>query len=165
MTPLARPGWFRTPMSIVPVPDVRIVKLSNPDEKLSCDHEPRSGERSLAWGVSPRMRERQNETSRGAATEISRPWLRFTRQPSICRPLRGLSKFSCAANPGAHAPGYEYVAPSELFVKCQPISRRDTQDRLGRSNGCGSLFGASASVVVTSGTGTGMGTGTKEQFS
>jgi len=30
-------------------------RLSSPDEKLSCDPEPRSGERYIAWGVSPRL--------------------------------------------------------------------------------------------------------------
>jgi len=27
--------------------------VSSPDQKLSCDREPRSGDRYLAWGVSP----------------------------------------------------------------------------------------------------------------
>ncbi len=30
-------------------------ELSGPDKKLSCDREPRSGDRYIAWGVSPRM--------------------------------------------------------------------------------------------------------------
>ena len=33
--------------------------MSSPDEKLSCDPEPRSGERYIAWGVSPRIRARK----------------------------------------------------------------------------------------------------------
>jgi len=36
---------------------------SSPDEKLSCDPEPRSGERYIAWGVSPRIRARIKEKS------------------------------------------------------------------------------------------------------
>jgi len=36
-------------------------ELSSPDEKLSCDPEPRSGERYIAWGVSPRTRARIKE--------------------------------------------------------------------------------------------------------
>ena len=35
--------------------------VSSPDEKLSCDPEPRSGERYIAWGVSPRKRARIKE--------------------------------------------------------------------------------------------------------
>jgi hypothetical protein len=35
--------------------------LSSPDEKLSCNPEPRSGERYIAWGVSPRIRVRIKE--------------------------------------------------------------------------------------------------------
>ena len=44
---------------------------SSPDEMLSCDREPRSGGRYIAWGVSPRIRMRNKRGSRGAATEIS----------------------------------------------------------------------------------------------
>ena len=35
--------------------------MSSPDEKLSCDPEPRSGERYIAWGVSPRIRAKIKE--------------------------------------------------------------------------------------------------------
>ena len=35
--------------------------LSSPDEKLSCDPGPRSGDRYIAWGVSPRIRARIKE--------------------------------------------------------------------------------------------------------
>jgi len=35
--------------------------VSSPDEKLSCDPEPRSGERYITWGVSPRIRARKKE--------------------------------------------------------------------------------------------------------
>jgi hypothetical protein len=74
--------------------------------------EPRSGDRFIAWGVSPRTGNAQPRE----------PWrgdrLRSRREPrpsalECLSPLRGFFDFS-TANPGADAPGYESVAPSEL---------------------------------------------------
>ena len=38
-------------------------RVSSPDEKLSCDPEPRSGERYIAWGVSPRIRAKKKKAA------------------------------------------------------------------------------------------------------
>ena len=73
---------------------------------------PRSGGIFIAWGVSPRNQ----------MTHMDKPWrgdrLRLRREPqssfSDClSPLRG-SIYLGPGVPGAHAPGYESVAPSAL---------------------------------------------------
>ena len=69
------------------------------DEKK--ERKPRSGDRSFA--VMPDAH---------AETQIRST--RFARSGQVCRPLRGLS-FFCPVHPGAHAPGYEYVAPPALL--------------------------------------------------
>ena len=63
--------------------------LSSPDEKLSCDPEPRSGERYIAWGVSPRIRARIKEKPR-SGDRIVAPMLSAHAAARICRPLQGL---------------------------------------------------------------------------
>ena len=48
--------------------------------------EPRSGDRNIAWGVSPRIPAPKIIISRGAATDVRTGGLRLTPQPKICRP-------------------------------------------------------------------------------
>ena len=85
--------------------------LRNSADCGSCN-EPRSGDRYIAWGVSPRT---------GNAQPLE-PWrgdtLGSRREPrssalDCLSPLRGFFDIS-TVNPGADAPGYESVAPSEL---------------------------------------------------
>jgi hypothetical protein len=73
---------------------------------------PRSGDRFIAWGVSPRT----------GSAQPREPWrgdtLGSRREPrpsalDCLSPLRGFLDIS-TVNPGADAPGYESVAPSEL---------------------------------------------------
>ena len=52
--------------------------------------EPRSGDRYIAWGVSPRIPAPNKIISRGAATDVRAVGLRLTPQSKICRPS-GLS--------------------------------------------------------------------------
>jgi hypothetical protein len=81
------------------------------------DLEPRSGDRRLAWGVSPRMTGTKKRRSRGAATDTMRLFSHLELPQRICRPLQGLRiNKRIAPIPGAHAPGYEYFAPAELFI-------------------------------------------------
>ena len=77
-----------------------------------CCSEPRSGDRYIAWGVSPRTGNAQPREPWRGDTLGSR---REPRPSALgcLSPLRGLFDFS-TVNPGADAPGYISVAPSEL---------------------------------------------------
>jgi hypothetical protein len=51
--------------------------------------EPRSGDRYIAWGVSPRIPAPKIIISRGAATDVRTGGLRLPPQPKNLSPLRG----------------------------------------------------------------------------
>ena len=64
--------------------------VSSPDEKLSCDPEPRSGERYIAWGVSPRIRAKKEKAAErrqkcGADAFGSRRSTNLSPPPGACR--------------------------------------------------------------------------------
>jgi hypothetical protein len=110
----------------VPVPDVRCKAVSGPDEKLSFECEPRSGERSIAWGVSPGTKvKRKNEPRSGDRNlelkavshiaVISVPLVSLAQERSVA-PSEGFLS-NIRPYPGAHAPGYEYAAPPALKLR------------------------------------------------
>ena len=55
--------------------------------------EPRSGDRCIAWGVSPRIPAQKIIMSRGAATDVRVGGLRLTPQSKICRPSGAFGLF------------------------------------------------------------------------
>ena len=101
--------------------------LSGPDEKSSFECEPRSGERFIAWGVSPRTKvkrkikprsgDRNLELTAVAHIAVISVRLASLVQERSVAPSGGfLSNFR--PYPGAHAPGYEYAAPPALKLGC-----------------------------------------------
>ena len=78
--------------------------------------EPRSGDRYLAWGVSPRFKSARKRPSREAATDVRALMPAAHAAGENLSPLQGSPIFPNHPDPGAHAPGYECVAPSELAV-------------------------------------------------
>ena len=83
--------------------------------------EPRSGDRLLAWGVSPRFRFAKNTKAAERRQKTKRRFLRLTPQAGICRPS-GACLHLVDSLPGAHAPGYVSVAPSALGTAPHPGS-------------------------------------------
>ena len=122
--------------------------LSGPDEKSSFECEPRSGERFIAWGVSPRTKVKRKIKPRSgdrnleltAVAHIAVISIRLdslVQERSVAPSGGFLSDFR--PYPGAHAPGYEYAAPPALklgrhsgacslwyLLGCQPRPGRDS---------------------------------------
>jgi hypothetical protein len=121
----AQPSSTRYPVS----------RRSSPDEKSSCNREPRSGERYIAWGVSPRIRTKKREeaaerrqTYRGDVrcsrhdTDLSPPSGAFILLP--CEPWGSRPRLKTCRASGAFLHLVLSVRRRSILI-CLPIAKQD----------------------------------------